>query len=197
MNRRDFHHLAESGRIANDSPDDIHPISGDRISPQTHGGSPKKDRQDFPCSPESNVSDLHLSRRGFPVVADSGNRKVELFSPRADRGRDRKRRVDFVGRLRFSEFGLELNSTYNNTNSLHRFGHAIEIHLLLHCVLRDARTLACLLGEIKATIPRMLTPSYHRADIVNILLTDRLYEDMASRFGPSSLSTTVEAAYSQ
>src|SRR6185437_14752442 len=126
MNRRNFHYLPKSGRIPNDPPDDIHPICRDRIDPQTHGGSPKKDRQDLSRSPESNVSDLHLSRRGFPIVADSRNWEVELFSPRADRGRDRKRRVNFVSRLRLSEFGFQLNSTYSNTNSLCRRGHAVD-----------------------------------------------------------------------
>ena len=62
------------------------------------------------------------------------------------------------------------------------------------------RTLACLLGEIKATIPRMLTFSYNRADTETILLlADRfyIYEDMVSQFRPSLLLTTFDAAYSQ
>src|SRR6478609_10738365 len=126
MNRRNFHDLSKSARIPDDSADDIDPISRNRIGPQTHGGSPKKDRQNLSCSPESNVSDLHLSRRGFPIVADSGNRKVELFSPHADRSRDRKGRVDFISRLRLSEFGFQLNSPHSNTNSLRRRSHTID-----------------------------------------------------------------------
>ncbi|MBX3330578.1 MAG: ribonuclease H-like domain-containing protein [Nitrospira sp.] len=40
--------------------------------------------------------------------------------------------------------------------------------------------------------------SYNRADTENlVLLADRFYEDMVSRFGPASLSTTLQPAYSQ
>ena len=40
--------------------------------------------------------------------------------------------------------------------------------------------------------------TYNRADTENlVLLADRFYEDMMSRFGPSSLSTTLQPAYSQ
>jgi hypothetical protein len=40
--------------------------------------------------------------------------------------------------------------------------------------------------------------SYNRADTENlVLLADHFYEDMVSRFGPSSLSPTLQPAYSQ
>jgi uncharacterized protein YprB with RNaseH-like and TPR domain len=40
--------------------------------------------------------------------------------------------------------------------------------------------------------------TYNQADTENlVLLADRFYEDMASRFGPSSFSTTLQPAYSQ
>jgi uncharacterized protein len=48
------------------------------------------------------------------------------------------------------------------------------------------------------TIARDTLLTYNQADTENlVLLADRLYEDMASRFGPSSLSTTLQPAYSQ
>ena len=48
------------------------------------------------------------------------------------------------------------------------------------------------------TIARETLLSYNRADTDNlVLLADRFYEDMMSRFGPSSLSTTLQPAYSQ
>jgi hypothetical protein len=48
------------------------------------------------------------------------------------------------------------------------------------------------------TIARDTLLSYNQADTENlVLLADRFYEDMVSRFGPSSLSTTLQPAYSQ
>ncbi|MBH0203207.1 MAG: ribonuclease H-like domain-containing protein [Nitrospira sp.] len=48
------------------------------------------------------------------------------------------------------------------------------------------------------TIARETLLKYNRADTENLVfLADRFYEDMASRFGPSSLSTTLQQAYSQ
>lgn len=48
------------------------------------------------------------------------------------------------------------------------------------------------------TIARETLLSYNRADTENlVLLADRFYEDMVSRFGPSALSTTLQPAYSQ
>jgi len=48
------------------------------------------------------------------------------------------------------------------------------------------------------TIARDTLLSYNRADTENLaLLADRFYEDMASRFGPASSSTTLQSAYSQ
>ena len=48
------------------------------------------------------------------------------------------------------------------------------------------------------TIARDTLLSYNRADAENlVLLADHFYEDMVSRFGPSSSSTTLQPAYSQ
>jgi uncharacterized protein YprB with RNaseH-like and TPR domain len=48
------------------------------------------------------------------------------------------------------------------------------------------------------TIARDTLLSYNRADTENlVLLADRFYEDMVSRFGPSSRSTTPQPVYSQ
>lgn len=48
------------------------------------------------------------------------------------------------------------------------------------------------------TIARDTLLSYNRADTENlVLLADRFYEDMVSRFGPSSLSPSLQPAYSQ
>ncbi len=48
------------------------------------------------------------------------------------------------------------------------------------------------------TIARETLLSYNRADTENlVLLADCFYEDLVSRFGPSSLSTTLQPAYSQ
>ena len=48
------------------------------------------------------------------------------------------------------------------------------------------------------TIARNTLLSYNRADTENlVLLADRFHEDMVSRFGLSSLSTTLQSAYSQ
>jgi uncharacterized protein YprB with RNaseH-like and TPR domain len=48
------------------------------------------------------------------------------------------------------------------------------------------------------TIARDTLLSYNRADTENlVLLADRFYEDMVSRFGPSSRSTTLQPVYSQ
>lgn len=47
------------------------------------------------------------------------------------------------------------------------------------------------------TIARDTLLSYNRADTENlVLLADRFYVDMVSRFGPSSISTTLRQAYS-
>lgn len=161
VNRRDFHHLPKSGRIPDDGADDIHPISRDRISPHAHGGSPKKDRQNLSRTPKSDITDLHPGRRGFPMVADSRNREVELFSPGIHRRRDRECRVNFVGCLRLSEFCLQLNAAHGNTDSLRRRSHAIDGPPIFFTAFFSLfRTLACLLCEIKATIPHMLTSSF-------------------------------------
>lgn len=196
MNCRDGHHLPKSGRIPEDPPDDIYAISRNRIGSQTHGGSPEKDREDLPRSPERDVSNLQLGRRGFPIVVDSRNREVEFFSPRADRSRERKRRVDFVGRLRLSKFCFQLNSTHGDTNSLRRRRHAIDGPPVFAAFFVMLRTVACLLHEIKATIAGMLPSSFIFLPGIEPA-TERCNEVMRFRFGPSSSSTTLHQAYSQ
>jgi uncharacterized protein YprB with RNaseH-like and TPR domain len=48
------------------------------------------------------------------------------------------------------------------------------------------------------TIARDILMSYNRAGTENlVLLADRFYKDMMSRFRPFSLSTTLQPAYSQ
>lgn len=48
------------------------------------------------------------------------------------------------------------------------------------------------------TIARDTLLSYNRADTENlVLLANRFYEEMVSRFGPSSLSPTLQPAHSQ
>ncbi|HEU5406790.1 MAG TPA: ribonuclease H-like domain-containing protein, partial [Nitrospira sp.] len=48
------------------------------------------------------------------------------------------------------------------------------------------------------TIARDTLLSYNRADTENLVsLADRFYEDLVSRFGPTSLSNTLQPAYSR
>lgn len=161
MNGRNIHDLTKSGGIPDDTPDDIHSISWDRVGSHTHRSSSKEDRQDLSCPPEGNVSDLHLGRRGFPIVVDAGYREEKLLSPCADGSRHGKHRIDFISRLRLSEFCLQVNPSHTDTDSLRRSGHVIDgPPVFLSAIFAIRRTVACLLCEIKATITGMLTSSF-------------------------------------
>jgi hypothetical protein len=59
------------------------------------------------------------------------------------------------------------------------------------------RTLACLLYEIKATIPEMLIPGFIFPPGVGPVTGRRHHKDIVSRFGPFPLSTTLQPAYFQ